>query len=310
MDILWAISEWRTPVLDAVFSVLTKLGEETVAILLICLLYWCVNKKTAYGIGITYFISNICTNGLKITFRVDRPWILDPSFEPVGGAVEHATSYSFPSGHTTGASAIFGTLGLTAKQLWLRIICFAIVPVVAFSRMYLGVHTLADVGVAMVSTLLVAVIVFFAIGKKEITNSICAVVSAVVLALGAGLVVYALILSDNGIVAIDYASDCCKVAGAAMGFAIGMWLETALIKFDPKDAKLWQQVVKYVVGLGVMLALKSGLKPLIGESLAADTIRYFVFIMWAIAVWPAIFSRIFKADKAAAESTTEEAAEA
>jgi len=297
MDILWAISEWRTPVLDAVFSVLTKLGEETVAIVVLCLIYWCINKRMAYGIGTSYFLANMCTNGLKITFRIDRPWILDPNFQPVGGALEHATSYSFPSGHTTSAAALFGTLGLTVKQLWLRIICFAIIPTVAFSRMYLGVHTLADVGVAMASTLAVSVIVFLAFGRKEITNKVCAAVSSVIFVVGAGLVAYSLILNANGTIAIDYASDCCKVAGAAMGFAIGMWIETAFIRFDPKNAKLWQHAVKYVVGLGVMIALKSGLKPIIGESLVADAARYFTFIIWAIAIWPAIFNKLFAAKK-------------
>lgn len=292
MEFLWTLSELRSPFLDALFSVLTRLGEETVAILVLCFIYWCVNKRWAYCIGTSYFIANMCTNGLKITFRIDRPWILDPNFEPVGGALEHATSYSFPSGHTTSATALFGTLGLSVRQLWLRIICFAIIPVVAFSRMYLGVHTPADVIVALVSTLAVSVIVFLAMGKREITNGVCAVVSSIVFVVGAGLVAYSLILNANGTIAIDYASDCCKVAGAAMGFAVGMWLETALIRFETK-AKWWQQLIKYVVGLGVMLALKSGLKPIIGESLVADTARYLIFILWAIAIWPAIFKKLF-----------------
>ncbi len=308
MEILWAISEWRTPVLDAIFSVLTKLGEETVAIVVLCFIYWCLNKRMAYCIGTSYFLANMCTNGLKITFRIDRPWILDPNFQPVGGALKHATSYSFPSGHTTSATALFGTLGLTVRQLWLRILCFAAIPVVAFSRMYLGVHTLADVGVAMVSTLLVAVIIFAAMGKREITGGVCAAVSGVILAVGAALVAYSLILNANGTIDIDYASDCCKVAGAAIGFGVGMWIETALIKFDPKNAKIWQHAIKYVVGLGVMLALKSGLKPIIGESLVADAVRYFTFILWAIAIWPAIFNKIFsKTEKPEVVAETTEA---
>ena len=295
MDILWAISEWRTPVLDAVFSVLTKLGEETVAIVVLCLIYWCISKRMAYCIGTSYFLSTMCTNGLKITFRIDRPWVLDPNFQPVGGALEHATSYSFPSGHTTSATALFGSLGLTAKQLWFRILCFAMIPTVAFSRLYLGVHTLADVSVAFISTLIVSIIIYAVMGKREITSRMCAVVSAIILVVGAGLVAYSLALNANGTIDIDYASDCCKVAGAAIGFGVGMWLETALIKFDPKNAKLWQQAVKYIVGLGVMLALKSGLKPIIGESLVADAVRYFTFIIWAIAIWPAVFNKIFAA---------------
>lgn len=293
MDILWAISELRTPFWDSVLSVLTKMGEETVAIVVICLIYWCISKRLAYCIGAGYFIASLGAQGMKITFRIDRPWILDPSFEPVGGALKHATSYSFPSGHTTSATALFGSLGLSAKQLWQRVLFFAAVPTVAFSRMYLGVHTLADVGVAFVFSFAVIALVYAVIGRKEPSVKTYTVIAAVITLVAAALIAYSFTLYSNGTIARDYASDCCKAAGAAIGFAVGLWLENKFINFSNKTGKLWHQAVKYIVGLGVLLALKTGLKMIIGESLVADTARYFAMILWAMGLWPAIFNKIF-----------------
>jgi undecaprenyl-diphosphatase len=63
------------------------------------------------------------------------------------------TSYSFPSGHAAGATLFYGILAaylLTRlRSAWARAACVAgavaMVALVAFSRMYLGVHYLTDV---------------------------------------------------------------------------------------------------------------------------------------------------------------------
>lgn len=293
MNILWEIAERRTPFWDSVFSVLTKMGEETVAIVVICLIYWCINKRMAYFMGAGYFIASLGAQGMKITFRIDRPWIIDPNFEPVGGALKHATSYSFPSGHTTSATALFGSLGMSVRQLWLKILFIAAIPTVAFSRMYLGVHTPADVGVAFIFSIAVVAAVYMAIGRKEPSAAAYTIVSAVITAIAVSLIAYSFVLYSNGTIALDYASDCCKAAGAAVGFAVGLLIENRFVKFSCKTEKLWHQAVKYVVGLGVLLALKTGLKMIIGDSLVADTARYFVIILWAMGIWPAIFRKIF-----------------
>ena len=75
--------------------------------------------------------------------------MLDPDFSIVESARAGATGYSFPSGHTQNAFSSFGCLGMWAKGGW-RALCFAIVVLIGFSRMYLGVHTPLDVGVAFV----------------------------------------------------------------------------------------------------------------------------------------------------------------
>lgn len=95
MDFLNLLSQYRTPAGDVFFQGITLLAQETFVVVVICWLFWCSNKKLAYCLGFTYFTSGLLVQGLKITFRVPRPWLLDPAFEPVASAVPGATGYSF-----------------------------------------------------------------------------------------------------------------------------------------------------------------------------------------------------------------------
>ena len=53
--------------------------------------------------------------------------------------------YGFPSGHTSIAIALWGTLLCLYKEKWVRAICVALMVLIPISRIYLGVHFLADV---------------------------------------------------------------------------------------------------------------------------------------------------------------------
>ncbi len=102
--------------------------------------FWCSNKSLAYKLDFLIFVRS-CYQGLKITFRIPRPWILDFSFEPVKSAVPGATGYSFPSGHTQSGTAFFTTLAFQCRRTGLRLLCIFAFFLIGFSRMYLGVHT-------------------------------------------------------------------------------------------------------------------------------------------------------------------------
>lgn len=305
MEFLNTIAQWRTPFLDNLFLALTKLGEESIVIVAVALLYWCISKRIAYGLGFAYFFSGITVNTLKITCRIDRPWILDPSFQAVEAAKANASSYSFPSGHTQSATALYGTLGLTVKNGWLKALFLLFIPIVGFSRMYLGVHTPADVLTSLAVTGAFAVIFSVLSNKELITNKFTLIVGLVLTFFGIGALGYAISLYDGGIIDYDYASDISKMVGAAIGFALGCTIEKSCLDFDTKTKHFWQQLVKVVVGIAVTLGLKSGIKPLFAmiddQSLLFDAIRYGIVILWVVLIWPAIFSKLFNNKETAPE---------
>lgn len=150
MDFLYLLEGLRNPVLDKIMLTVTTLGEETVFLVLSLYLLWCVDKYYGYFMLSVGFIGTQLNQMLKVIFKIDRPWVRDPSFTIVEGSADMAAGYSFPSGHTQSATGCFGAVARWTKNNILRIVSIIIIALVAFSRMYLGVHTPADVIVSLV----------------------------------------------------------------------------------------------------------------------------------------------------------------
>ena len=76
-----------------------------------------------------------------------------------------------------------------------------------------------------------------------------------------------------------------------------MWviyiLDRQFIHFDTKTASIWAQVLKLALGFVLLIGILEGSKPLwkllLGDALAAHTLRYFVTVLFAGAVWPLTF---------------------
>ena len=296
MELLMFLEGMRSPFLNTVIGLITRLCEETIAIIILCAIFWCICKKTAYRIGIAYLLSGLTVQGMKIIFRIDRPWIAYPNLNPVPSALEHATGYSFPSGHTQSAAALFGSLGASVKQIPLKIIFFFLILLVAFSRMYLGVHTLSDVSVSLLISLLVVLFSIKIISSDKISKKREAAITLVFVLCAAIVIVIASLLYSRGSIGHAYLSDCLKAAGASLGFAAGMFFERIYINFSVNAKNLFFQVLKFILGIAGVLAIKEGLKLIIGTGFFPDTIRYFLMLLWITALYPLIIKRFFAAN--------------
>lgn len=288
MDFLWTISEWRTPVLSALFGGITLFGEDTFAIIILCTIYWCINKKLAYDIGCSFCLTGLLIQGLKITFRIERPWVLDPGFHPVYSAVKSATGYSFPSGHTQCASALYGALALNTRNRRLRMLCSFLILGVGFSRMYLGVHTMKDVLVSAAISLSIVFVYQTYVVKKVLAE----MWSVLIVFVAVCLLIYASFLLKIQMVPLNHISGCFKSVGAAIGFGIGFLIEKKYIGFDTKTDKKYQQLIKLIVGLYLTVFIKMGLKEILWESMLANTCRYFFVVLWIMAIYPVLFMKL------------------
>lgn len=129
--------------LDAVFSILTHLGDHGLLWILLAaaFLFFRKTRRMGFEMGLALTIGLIICNLVlkKLTMRV-RPYDFDPAIRLLI-APEH--DYSFPSGHAVasfeGAVTIFrhnrkwGALALVGASL------------IALSRLYVGVHYPTDV---------------------------------------------------------------------------------------------------------------------------------------------------------------------
>lgn len=288
MEFLNLLAQYRTPLGDAFFQAITLLAQETFVVVVICWLFWCSNKKLAYCLGFTYFSSGLLVQGLKITFRVPRPWLLDPNFQPVASAIPGATGYSFPSGHTQSITALLGTLGFYTKKKPLRFLCFLFVFLVGFSRMYLGCHTPQDVLVSFGVSIVCVFLCYHFLYKKEYFKNSESLVSVFMGIVCVVLLGYTLFLYKSGAIEFHYAQDCIKACGAGAAFSLGYYLTETYIPFTPPDS-FQGQALRFIIGIAVTLLLQAGLKPIIGQSLAASFIRYFLVVFWIITVYPYVF---------------------
>ena len=293
MSFLWFLSDLRSPALDFLFQKITTLGQEIFVMAVICWLYWCVEKKLAYILGFSYFTSGLLVQALKISFRVPRPWDLDPSFKAVESAIPAATGYSFPSGHTQSITALMGTLALGARKKWQAVLCVLIIFLVGFSRMYLGVHTPLDVSVGFLLSVISVLFCWYLFNKKQFIWDRPLTLS-VILGIASILVcVYSLLLYSSDVIDISYSRDCLKAAGAGCAFAIGFYVENTRIRFETAG-DLKTRILRFLIGAVVAVLLLKGLKPLIGTSLAASFIRYFLAVLWVLMVYPLLFVRFEK----------------
>ena len=296
MELLYLLEGLRTPVGDAFFSVITLFGEETLFIVMGLLFYWCIDKREGYYLLSVGLVGTVVNQFLKLLFRIPRPWVLDENFTIVESAREAASGYSFPSGHTQSSVGIFGAIARWNRNKLLRVLCIALCVLVPLSRMYLGVHTPADVGVSVAIALVLVFGLYPIMRKAADSPKTMRIVFAVMTALAAAYLVFVLVYPFPADVDAHNLASGTKNAFTMAGCILGLWLayeiEHRWIRFETGGA-WWVQALKLVVGLLPILAVKSGLKaPLqtvIPNDYLADGVRYFIMVLVAGCVWPLTF---------------------
>ena len=297
MTFLWMLEGIRTPFLDRFMQFVTYFGQELIIIAVICALYWCADKRFAYLLGFTYFTAGLCVQTLKITFRIPRPWILDPEFKAVESALPGATGYSFPSGHTQGATCLFFPLALRISQVWAKVLCVLAFLCIGFSRMYLGCHTPKDVMVSMTLSILISCVIWRYRNVLLEDRRYLRVIAAVLVCLFLAAAAYSLLLLKDGAIETRYAMDCCKAAGAGLGFAAGWYIERTKIDFDPHTGSIPSKVIRLLAGLAAALLLKESFSLIFGSSILAKMSEYFILVLWVLVIYPYIFSRLLSRNK-------------
>ena len=294
MGFLYFLESIRVPVLNEFMLLITKLGEETAFLAVALILFWCVDKRTGYYVMSVGFVGTIGSQFLKLACRVPRPWVLDPEFTILEEAREAAAGYSFPSGHSQSAVGTFGGMAAAIKKKWLRIVFIAIAVLVPLSRMYIGVHTPADVLVGSG----MSVILIFALNPlvygKDGKGMKALLAGMIVLAL-AYLAYVELWPFPVDIDAHNLQSgykNAYTLLGALLGVAVTYVVDEKKLQFQVK-AVWWAQVLKVVLGLGVVLLVKEGLRApldyLCGGHMIGRAVRYFLIVVVAGIVWPLTF---------------------
>ncbi len=307
MDIqylLW-LQTIRSDFLDGILLFITDLVVSPIIYVVIAIMYWCFNKKAAMFMAMNISIGSMVNQTLKNTFCVYRPWIKNPDIVPVEGALENASGYSFPSGHTQVATSIF--LSLTTmykKKKWSIIVYLFMTFLIMFTRNYLGVHTPQDVIVSfIVATLIIflnkKVLTWVDGGeKRDIFVAAFGAIASIILLVYLTNKPYPMDYKPDGSLLVDPSKaieDCYVACGCVFGFFVGWILERRFIGFST-DVSVKIRILRAVAGIAFMLLYAGTLRgPLIALNALWGEFAFFaIAFILILFVYPAIFTRFEK----------------
>ncbi len=145
METVYLIQSVATPWLDTLLTWVAELGSEQAYVALIVITYLGVDARAGRTLGITLLLSFMVNQYAKGLFDTPRPFELDPTVVRTQRALDGALGAGFPSGHAQSSFTFWGLAALLVRRVWFTVLAVVVIGVVAFSRLYLGVHVPADV---------------------------------------------------------------------------------------------------------------------------------------------------------------------
>lgn len=294
MDFLYFLEKLRVPGLNEFMLQITKLGEETAFLVIALIVFWCVDKRRGYFVMAVGFFGTLASQCMKILFRIPRPWVQDPKFTILEAAREAADGYSFPSGHTQSAVGTLGAVAATSRRRAVQAVCIVLAVLVGISRMYIGVHTPADVLVGAMLSIVFILVLYPTMIKDEGRGIpvVIAVLTAVTLAYLVFMESYPFPVNTDAHNLGSAMKNAYTLTGCMAGLLIVYPLEKKYVNFSEK-AVWWAQILKVIGGLVLVLAVKEGLRApldaIFGGHLASRAVRYGLIVLCAGLLWPMSF---------------------
>lgn len=224
-------------------------GEEYVLILVLGLLYWCIDKEVGRRASLAMVGSMLFGTLIKGLVLRRRPYMDNKQIQCVTPAHKEADimsikeqGYSFPSLHSTMSAATYGTIAVNIKKKVVVAICIIMPLLIGISRPFIGVHYPTDV----LAGWTLGVICIFVLGGIE--NKF-------------GYKIGFLVPLVIGIAGFFYCHDTEFYSGygVALGLFLGFMFEEKCVKFE-YCKKWWSYILRPVGGVVVFLILSLLLK--------------------------------------------------
>jgi len=294
----------------------TFLGTENFFLLVLPLIYWCVDASLGIRVGFILVTSIYVNDIFKLMFAGPRPYWVSNKVIPFSAE----SSFGIPSGHAQNAVGVWGIIASGIHKRWAWIAAFVLAFFIGFSRWYLGVHFPHDVFVGWLlgGILLWAFMQFWnpvEIWLKQKTFGtqilIAFIVSVIFIALGAAsvgrLAGYTFpdewkenALRAGPLPAPVSVEGSITSAGTLFGFAVGLaWLATR--GGYQASGPVEKRALRFVVGLIGVLILWRGLALFLPDNadLISYTLRYVRYTLvgfWVSGGAPWLFFRFKLAD--------------
>ena len=280
----------------SLMSFFSAFGEETIMIAFMCILYFIIDKEAAKFAARRFMIAGCFYAGIKNIVCRRRPYMVHGNvkcLKPVDKSADLmdviAQGYSFPSGHSSGASSIYiGSAGYLKNGIF-TIFSIVITLLVGISRFCLGVHYPTDVLVGW--AIGICSIFLFSLLEKLIKQR---------------WIIYLIfiLLFIPGFFFCE-TNDFFANYGLMLGVFLGDLFEERFVKFE-KPANIWFGILRIIGAVALYFGLNMALKlPFSSEFLSSGTTaahlvragRYFFVIFIPLGVYPACFKLFHKKEK-------------
>jgi membrane-associated phospholipid phosphatase len=303
IEVIKVIQRIKSPALTAVLKLVTELGTDKFYLPVILFIFWWIDEKKGFRLGILMLLSAWINSLLKSTFKQPRPFNLDQSL-----GLAYEGTYGAPSGHAQFSFCFWvpvaawlagGKPGRKRIVIWAASIFFVLL--IGFTRLYLGVHFPTDLlaGWALGAIILLLMYALSPLFIKHLANqtrlqNILAAIAVLVM-----IVIYP---GDRSLPAVF------------LGFCLGYNIMKKNFPFCsyseiPKEKKLSVMLLRCITGFAGLVVIYFVLRLLFpGEgSLFSDIplwgetspfyelgrfIRYGAVGLWASAGAPMVFQRM------------------
>lgn len=274
LEFLLKLQEIGNTYLDYFFIMATNLGNELIYTIAIAIIFWCISKNHGIRLFIAVIVTSLVNADIKELFKIERP-LHNVAIQSIYS--ESAPGYSFPSGHTQAATSFWFYSSMMLRKKWFSILSIIIVCLVGFSRLYLRVHWPIDV----IGGAVIGVIVVFAVQmiarrfNKHNYSNFTVIASSILLPM---------IL----IVLAQYDPLTIKLGAVFTGGLLGYFTELKYINFN-ECGSIGEQILKVILGITGVIAIKIVFKMSLPELLVSDAIRYLIMGLWITFFAPWIF---------------------
>ncbi len=256
-------------------------GEEVALILIMGLIYWCLDKRVGKYIGEIVIIGALWNPMIKNIFCRRRPYMDNENIDLLRMIAKDADKYdvaaqgfSFPSGHSTNAAALYGGLARLKNDktwIWAGILMI----LVGFSRVAVGAHFPTDVLAGWGLGLFV--VFFIPWLKRKLQNE--------------NLFYGILVMTALPGVFYCRSEDYFTALGLLIGFVLAMKFEEKYVNFEGTRKPL--EIVLRLAGGGVVyFVLNLALKRVLPAGDIARVIRYAVVTFVMMGVYPMAFKAL------------------
>jgi membrane-associated phospholipid phosphatase len=312
---LQSLGSWIIPPM----KFFTNLGVEQFYLLVTPILYWCIDTTIGIQGGILLMLNTSIYNYGKWLLHAPRPYWISTKVK----AFVSESSFGIPSGHAQNAVTIWGFIAYSFKKNWLWLLAIALMGLIGFSRMVLGVHFPQDTLAGWILGILV--LISYLKLEPKVTHwlkqkplfqrlTLYILVSMAMIFLG----VVTLIPLKGWTMPVEWIrniaiafpksesqnplalSSQVTLAGMFFGLSAGHTFLFNGSGFNPKGLG-WKRVLRYLVGILGIMVIWYGLDVIFpdGEALVPYIfryIRYFLVGFWVTYLGPILFIKLRLAD--------------